>query len=90
MNLVIVTASRSGDRLVELAVTDRGVGIAPDQLPRIFEPFLTTKPKGIGIGLSISKAIVESHGGQIAAENELAGGATVRFTLRAAEPRRQP
>jgi len=88
--LVMITASRSGDRLVELAVIDRGVGIAPDLLPRIFEPFHTTKPKGIGIGLAISKAIVESHGGQIAAENDPAGGATIRFTLGVADPRREP
>jgi len=88
--LIVITASRSGDRLVELAVTDRGAGIAPDLLARVFEPFHTTKPKGIGIGLAISKAIVESHGGQITAENDPAGGATFRFTLRVAEPGPQP
>jgi len=87
---VVITASRSGDRLVELAVTDRGAGIPPDLLPRIFEPFYTTKPRGIGIGLAISKTIVESHGGQITAQNEPAGGATFRFTLRVAEGRPLP
>jgi len=87
--LVMIAASRSGDRLVEMSVTDRGAGIAQDLLPRIFDPFHSTKPHGIGIGLTISKTIVESHGGRIAAENDPGGGATIRFTLRIAEPRPQ-
>lgn len=83
---VVIRASRTAQGLVELAVTDRGEGIAPDLLPRLFEPFLTTKSRGIGIGLAISRTIVELHGGQISAENNPQGGATFRFTLKPAAP----
>lgn len=78
---VVIRASESGDGIVEIAVIDRGTGIAPDKLQRIFEPFETTKTKGTGIGLAISKKIIELHGGHIWAENNPQGGATVRFTL---------
>lgn len=70
--------------MVELSVTDRGGGIPPDRLPRLFEPFLTSKSKGTGIGLSVSKAIVERHGGEIRGTNNVDGGATFRFTLKVA------
>lgn len=80
---VIIRASESDEGMVELSVIDQGTGIAPDKLPHIFEPFVTTKSKGIGIGLAISKAIVELQGGKIFAENNPDGGATFRFTLKA-------
>ena len=82
---VTIRASKSSDGMVELAVIDRGAGIEPDKLLRIFEPFETTKAKGTGIGLAISKRIIGSHGGRIWAENNPDGGATVRFTLRVAQ-----
>ena len=70
------------DRHVEVAVIDTGVGIARDQLPRIFEPFFTTKGDGLGVGLSIAQTIIEAHGGEISAENNVGrSGATVRFRL---------
>jgi two-component system sensor kinase FixL len=71
----------SPEGLVEIAVVDSGHGIAPDKLPRLFEPFYTTKPNGMGMGLSISRTIIEAHRGKISAENNAAGGATFRVTL---------
>ena len=74
-------ASRIDERTVEIAVSDSGYGIAAEHLPRIFDPFFTTKLQGMGMGLALSKAIVESHGGHIWAERNAHGGATFRFTL---------
>jgi signal transduction histidine kinase len=65
---------------VEVAVSDTGCGIPPEQLPRLFEPFYSTKPEGMGIGLSIAQTIVAAHGGRIWAESD-DHGATVRFTI---------
>jgi two-component system sensor kinase FixL len=69
---------------VELAVVDRGHGIAADKLLHVFESFVTTREKGMGVGLSIARSIIESHGGRIWAENNPGGGATFRFTTRVA------
>jgi two-component system sensor kinase FixL len=70
--------------LIEVAVADTGPGISEDVAQRLFHPFVTTKETGMGIGLSISRTIIESHGGRITAERNQDGGATFRFTLRAA------
>jgi two-component system sensor kinase FixL len=69
--------------MVELAVADTGGGISDEIEGQLFQPFVTTKPTGMGIGLSISRTIVESHGGRLWAEGNDDGGATFRFTLRA-------
>jgi len=74
----------STDGLVEIAVVDSGHGIAPDKLSHVFEPFYTTKPSGMGMGLSISRTIIAAHHGRITAENNSTGGATFRVTLPAA------
>jgi len=67
--------------LVEIAVRDSGDGIAPEVAPRLFEPFVTTKTTGMGIGLTIVQGIVSTHGGAIEARNNADGGATFRVTL---------
>ena len=71
--------------IVEIAVGDAGHGIPADALARIFDPFFTTKPNGMGMGLAISRTIVEAHGGRLWAENRNGGGAAFRFTLPIAE-----
>jgi PAS domain S-box-containing protein len=82
---VIVEARQRPDRLVEVSVADSGSGIPPETMGRIFESFFTTKASGMGMGLPISRTIVEAHGGSLSAENNDSGGATFRFTLRVAE-----
>jgi two-component system sensor kinase FixL len=77
--LVLATAMEDG--CVQLVVSDRGVGIPKDQLERVFQPFVTFRPHGLGLGLSISRSIVAAHGGSIRAENNRDGGATFRCLL---------
>jgi signal transduction histidine kinase len=70
-------------------VTDRGCGIAEAHLERIFEPYVTTKSGGLGLGLAVCRSIIASHGGRLWAANNPEGGATVQFTIPAA-PTRAP
>jgi signal transduction histidine kinase len=78
---VTVRATLNGGREVEVAVSDAGRGIAPEQLRHVFDPFFTTKASGLGVGLSISRTIIEAHGGRIWADVDRRDGATFRFTL---------
>ena len=86
--LVIRTFKPSGDARVEVAVSDSGSGIAPTNLPRVFESFFTTRDEGMGLGLSVARSIVEAHGGQIWADNNPGGGATFHFTVKTASRQR--
>jgi PAS domain S-box-containing protein len=66
---------------VELSVADQGTGIPPDEMERVFEPFVTSKPHGLGLGLAICRSIVTAHGGRLWAENNEDGGATFNLVL---------
>jgi len=66
---------------VEIEVSDTGHGFTGETESRLFHPFFTTKETGMGVGLSISRTIVEAHGGQMRARTNDSGGATFRFTL---------
>jgi len=78
---VLTIRTSVAEHEVVVAVTDRGPGLGPDALRKVFEPFFTTKPHGMGLGLSISRSIVDAHGGRLWAENNPAGGATFHLTL---------
>jgi two-component system sensor kinase FixL len=78
--LTIATSLNSAS-MVEVSVSDTGSGLSPDIRARLFEPFVTSKPSGLGIGLSICRVIVEAHGGQLQADNNPGGGTVFRFTL---------
>jgi two-component system sensor kinase FixL len=72
------------DETIEVTVSDTGHGFHDDVKPNLFQTFFTTKETGMGVGLSISRSIIEAHGGQMWAESNDSGGATFRFTLPAA------
>jgi signal transduction histidine kinase len=76
-----IRGRRANARAVEVVVSDTGTGFDPKLLPRAFDAFVSTKPDGMGLGLSISRTIVEAHGGRMAVENSPDGGAVARFTL---------
>ena len=82
---VTVSAHVDGAQIVEIAVSDTGHGIAAEELANVFDPFFTTKPNGMGMGLPISRTIIEAHGGRLWAENNDGAGATFRFTLNTAK-----
>jgi signal transduction histidine kinase len=82
----VQVTTTAADGRIEVSVRDSGPGIDQGVLPRLFEPFVTTKARGLGLGLSISRTIVEQHGGSIAAINASGGGAEFQVHL-PAEPR---
>jgi two-component system, LuxR family, sensor kinase FixL len=81
---LIASNARAVDDMIEIAVSDTGHGFGDGAQANLFQPFFTTKATGMGVGLSISRTIIEAHGGRMWAETNSAGGATFRFTLPAA------
>jgi len=80
---LLVETQPAEDDMVMVSVSDTGSGISPEIDHQLFTPFVTTKRHGMGVGLSISRTIIEAHGGRIWAEPNPKGGAVFRFTLRA-------
>jgi len=76
-----VTNARAADGMIEIKVSDSGHGLPAHVLDNLFQPFFTTKETGMGVGLSISRTIIEAHGGRMSADANPAGGAAFRFTL---------
>jgi len=76
-----IEAAFPGDHEIVVSVSDTGTGFPPEMATRLFEPFVSTKPDGIGLGLSICRTIAEAHGGRMEAHSALGKGATFRLTL---------
>lgn len=77
----ITLTTQTKNALAEIRVADRGPGIAPDRIDKVFTPFFTTRSDGLGLGLNICRTIIEAHGGRIEAGNRPDGGAVFTFTL---------
>jgi PAS domain S-box-containing protein len=78
---IVVSSRKEGTEKVLVSVEDHGAGIPPEAAEKIFDPFFSTKPRGIGMGLSISRSIVESHEGRLWASPRPAGGTIVQFEI---------
>jgi two-component system sensor kinase FixL len=78
---LLVSAQVAPDNMRQVSVADTGSGVAPGQVEQLFKPFHTTKTQGMGVGLSISRTIVEAHGGRIWAEPNPGGGTIFHFTM---------
>jgi len=78
---LVVRTESCADKNVRVAVSDCGLGIAPDKLEQVFEPFFTTKTQGLGLGLSVCRTIISAHGGKLWAANGAERGAVFNFTL---------
>ena len=81
---LLVSTSPGEEHMAIVSVADTGPGLDPAAAARLFQPFVTTKPQGMGVGLSISRTIVEAHGGRIWTEANPGGGVIFRFSLRSA------
>ena len=81
--LMVATKGAQGG-MVEISVADTGPGIPDEVRSRLFQPFVTTKPTGMGVGLSVCQGIVQLHGGRIWADDRIGGGTVFRFTVRRA------
>ena len=78
---LLLRTARAGDDAITVSVHDSGKGFSGDEMAHAFDPFFTTKEEGMGMGLAICRTIIENHGGQIWAETNADGGATIKFTL---------
>jgi two-component system, LuxR family, sensor kinase FixL len=81
LRILVIETAETDDDAVAIAVIDTGPGIAPEISERLFQPFVTSKSQGMGVGLSICRSIVEGHGGRLWAESNPEGGTIFRFTL---------
>jgi signal transduction histidine kinase len=79
---LLIRSTRDGPEEVVVAVQDLGTGIDPEIEDKLFSPFLTTKPNGMGMGLSICRSIIEAHGGRVWASRNRGPGTTFHFTLK--------
>ncbi len=77
----IILRTQATDHGIQVAVRDFGPGIDPTKLDAIWQPFFTTKSTGLGMGLSVSRSIIQAHGGRISAENHPDGGAMFTFEI---------
>src|SRR5467141_3632398 len=78
---LIISSQRADNEQVQVSIRDTGVGLPPQQADQVFNAFFTTKPHGTGMGLRISRSIVESHSGRLWAADNSGAGATFHFTL---------
>jgi signal transduction histidine kinase len=81
---MVIKSTRAENQQILLSFSDTGIGLPPQLAERIFDPFFTTKPHGTGMGLRISRSIIESHGGRLWAVGSAGRGATFHFNLPAA------
>jgi len=81
--LLVVSLAEPEDQGVRVSIRDRGCGVPAAQIERIFDPFYTTKPSGMGLGLAVSRTIVRAHAGKLWLENNSDGGVTAHLLLRA-------
>src|SRR5258708_10346055 len=81
-----IVAQAAPDPLIEISVSDSGIGLAKEAREKLFEPFVTTKANGLGVGLSISRSIIHTHGGAISVAENPGGGTVFRFTVPRAFP----
>jgi two-component system sensor kinase FixL len=86
---VTITVTCAG-AFLEVVIADNGTGFSEEELPKVFEALVTTKPRGMGVGLSVCRTIIETYGGRISAHNGPDGGAMVRFTIPAESGPRRP
>jgi two-component system sensor kinase FixL len=82
---LVISVAPADEGYVRVSVADSGSGIAPEVAELMFQPFITTKRHGMGVGLSISRTIIEAHGGRIWIERNPSGGTTFHFTLAAVD-----
>jgi len=82
---LLVSAQRVNERQIQISVRDHGHGISPGTMPQLFDSLFTTKPDGMGLGLSIARSMIAAHGGRIWAENVPGGGAIFNFTVNIAQ-----
>jgi two-component system sensor histidine kinase HydH len=76
-----ISLDRFDERWVRIRIADTGIGIPKEEIPRVFDPYFTTRPSGTGLGLAIVHKIVEAHGGEVRLESEPGRGTTVTLLL---------